>query len=103
MGKSRTSLQSILDGIMGVDDRVYFQPPPDVDLKYPCIVYERDTASSDPADNIPYSWTQGYQVTYIDHNPDGAVIAELAALPMSSYNRHFVTSGLNHDVFVIYH
>lgn len=72
-------------------------------MHYPCIVYERDNASLKSADNNPYSWMQRYQVTYIDHSPDSDVIDKLAAYPLSLFNRHFATSGLNHDVFVIYH
>lgn len=99
----RKSLQSLLESIIG-DDQVHFQPPPDIDISYPCIVFERDNnASLNSADNIPYTWTQRYQVTYIDRNPDSDVIDKLAALPLSSFSRHFATSGLNHDVFVIYH
>lgn len=72
-------------------------------MNYPCIVYERDNASAKFADNIPYSFTQRYQVTLIDRSPDSDVIQKLAAFPLSSFSRHFATSGLNHDVFVIYH
>lgn len=73
-------------------------------MVYPCIVYQRDNASAKYADNIPYSFTQRYQVTLIARNPDSDdVIKKLAAFPLSSYSRHFATSGLNHDVFVIYH
>lgn len=72
-------------------------------MQYPCIVYERDNASFKNADNFTYAFTQRYQVTLIDQNPDSDVIDKLMVLPLSSFNRHFVTSGLNHDVFVIYH
>lgn len=72
-------------------------------MQYPCIVYERDNASLKSADNDPYTWTQRYQVTIIDPNPDSDVIDKVAAMPLSSYSRHFATSGLNHDVFVLYH
>jgi len=70
---------------------------------YPCIVYERDNASTKHADDKPYAFAQRYQVTLIDHNPDSDVIDKLNALPLCAFNRHFATSGLNHDVFVIYH
>jgi hypothetical protein len=72
-------------------------------MQYPCIVYERDNASTKYADNLPYRHTVRYQVTLIDRSPDSDVYDKLAALPLSSFSRHFATSGLNHDVFVIYH
>lgn len=98
----RLKLQTLLEQILG-SNRVYFQPPKDAVMEYPCIVYERDDASARAADNYSYNWFQGYQVTYIDRLPDSDVIDKLAELPLSSFRRHFATSGLNHDVFVIYH
>jgi hypothetical protein len=98
----RASLNDLLKSLLG-SNNVYFQPPPDINMSYPCIVYERDNAALKSADNIPYSVTQRYQVTYIDPTPDSDVIDKLLDLPYSSFSRHFATSGLNHDVFVIYH
>lgn len=98
----RRHFNAILKDILG-NDNVYFQPAEDGTIQYPCIVYQRDNASIQPADNQPYSATQRYQVTLIDQNPDSDVVDKLLNLPFSSFNRHFATSGLNHDVFVIYH
>jgi hypothetical protein len=72
-------------------------------MTYPCIVFELDDIATRSANNKPYNWAPAYQVTYIAHDPDSDVIDKLAAVPLSSYSRHFATSGLNHDVFVIYH
>lgn len=96
----RLSLDAILRGLVA---NVYFQPPENLTMSYPCIVYERDNASTKYADNNPYTYTQRYQVTYIDQKPTSPVIGKLASLPLSAFSRHFATSGLNHDVFVIYH
>lgn len=71
-------------------------------MAYPCIVYQRDAADTKFAGNKPYSFIQRYQVTLIDPNPDTSLLAKIAALPMCVYNRGFATSGLNHDVFVLY-
>lgn len=103
MGReNRIELNTIFKDLLG-SNNVYFQPPPNIDLSYPCIVYERDNASYRKADNILYMYKQRYKVTYIDANPDSDTIEKLASLPFSSFNRHFATSGLNHDVFQIYH
>ena len=98
----REELNDILKVVLG-SDLVYFQPPEDRQVQYPCIIYERDDASLEHADNIPYRIVQRYQVTLIDPNPDSEVVDRLLSLPFSSFSRHFATSGLNHDVFVIYH
>ena len=99
----RVEFNNILKDVLG-SENVYFQPPPDISMQYPCIVYERDNASTKRADNLTYRFTQRYQVTLIDNNPDNNdVLDKLVMLPLSEYNRHFSTSGLNHDVFVIYY
>jgi hypothetical protein len=105
----RKQLQHLLEDLLGGDTdptkklNVYFQPSDDAQMHYPCIVYARDITSRKSADNITYSWRQRYQVTYIDYNPDSDVIDALMEFPYSRSDRHFATSGLNHDVFVIYH
>jgi hypothetical protein len=103
MGKARRlELQAKLEATLG-SNLVYFQPGPNVTLNYPCIVYERDNASAEHADNIKYTWMQRYQVTYLDYSPDSDVLDKLMEYPYSEFNRHFATSGLNHDVYTIYH
>lgn len=103
MGKTRRKeFGVVLKTVLG-SDNVYYQPGPDAHMNYPCIVYERDDTSAQHADNLVYRWAQRYQVTHIDKDPDSDVIDKLTELPLSAFSRHFATSDLNHDVFVIYH
>ena len=81
---------------------VYFQPPESVQLTYPCIVYERSRADSKFGDNANWMYTPRYSVTLISRNPDEPVLDALAAMPMSTFERHFVAHNLHHDVFNIY-
>jgi hypothetical protein len=98
----RTEFQLILEGVLG-SSNVYFQPPDDSRMEYPCLVYELDSTKILNADNGAYHLIPRYQVTHIHKDPDSSVFGKLAVLPLSSFSRHFATSGLNHDVFVIYH
>ena len=98
----RTELQTLLEGVLG-STNVYFQPPATLMMSYPCIVYSRDGARPKFADNKPYLNMKRYQVTVIDRNPDSLVPDRVAELPLSSFDRHYVSSGLNHDVFTLYH
>jgi hypothetical protein len=100
----RKGFNAILKAVLG-SENVYFQPPEDRRIEYPCIVYERDDVLTKHADNLAYKVDAAYQVTYIDHDPDGVdnVRDDLLMLPHSKFDRHFATSGLNHDVFVIHH
>jgi hypothetical protein len=98
----RLDLQEILEDILE-SPNVYFQPPPNVTMQYPCIVYGRDGASRISADNAGYRRVQRYQVTYIDRDPDNPVVEKLGLLPLCTDSRSFVADGLNHDVFELYY
>lgn len=95
----RLQFQSLLETITA---RVYFQPPINIQLEYPCIIYERSSAQSEHADNKTYRYTKRYKVTAIDRNPDGPLHDQLAVLPLSDFDRFFTADGLNHDVFNIF-
>lgn len=82
---------------------VYFQPPESIKMRYPCIVYERNSGSNRFADNAPYISVWGYTVTVIDKNPDSKIPEKIAELPMCRIGRHFVADNLNHDVFELYY
>lgn len=99
MGRSRLELQALLETLT---TNVYFQPPTNLVMVYPCIVYERDDDSTLHADNRLYSRTLRYSVTYISRDPDDVVPGQLAELPYSAFNRAFVADNLHHDVFQLY-
>lgn len=46
-------------------DHVYFQPPPNLEIVYPCIIYKRSGNLMQNADNHPYYYRWQYKVTYI--------------------------------------
>ena len=97
----RLQLQSLLEEALG-SRSVYFQPPANVQMQYPCIIYKRESVDTKFAGNNPYLHTKQYQVTIIDRNPDSAIPDKVAALPMCTHNRFFTADNLNHDVFNIY-
>ena len=98
MGR-RLELQRLLELIT---TNVYFQPPTNVQLKYPCIIYKRDFANTQFADNEPYTHKLRYMVTVIDQDPDSEIPGKVAALPMSLFNRFYTVDNLNHDVYNVY-
>jgi hypothetical protein len=97
---SRLSLQTLLEGLLGTD-KVYFQPPPGYMMSYPCIVYNRSNIRARHGDNKPYKLDNQYSITVIDANPDSAIPKKVAELPQCSFDRHFTSDNLNHDVFNI--
>lgn len=83
-------------------EHVYFQPPTNIKLEYPCIVYKRDFAETEFANGKPYSHTKRYMITIIDSNPDSEIPDKVAAMPMSLFNRFYTADDLNHDVYNVY-
>jgi hypothetical protein len=81
---------------------VYFQPPTNVKLQYPCIIYKRDYATTQFADDVPYNHTLRYAITIIDRDPDSEIPKNVASLPMSLFNRFYTVDNLNHDVYNVY-
>lgn len=96
----RIQLQKLLSNLLG-SDNVYFQPPPEFKMEYPCIVYHVDRIHSRSADNAVYRIENRYTLTVIDPNPDSDIPQKVALLPRCLHDRHFNTSNLNHDVFNI--
>lgn len=94
----RLDLHAILKTIC---TNVYFQPPSETVMQYPCIRYERSNIRSSSADNAPYKLQKEYTITVIDANPDSLIPDKVAKLPQCSYDRPYKTEGLNHDVFNI--
>ena len=97
----RTDLQVVLEQLLG-SSNVYFQPPSNIQLIYPCIIYERSYLNTTFADNKLYSLNKRYSLTVIDRDPDSTIVDKVINLPMCSFDRHYVSDNLNHDVFNLY-
>jgi len=98
MGR-RLDLQTLLKTFV---PNVYFQPPPTVEMTYPCIVYRRDSDYTVYADDLPYHRRKRYLVTVIDRDPDSPIPDQIADLPLCSFDRFFTADNLNHDVFNLF-
>ena len=96
----RLKLQSLLETLGS--ESVEFQPKSNIQLVYPCIIYKRDYANTEYANNLPYSRRKRYEVTVIDRDPDSEICERLADLPSATFVRHFVEDNLNHDIYTIY-
>lgn len=100
MDPRRESLQAMLETTLGSSE-VFFQPPANVSMTYPAIVYSRDRSETQFAGNRPYHRETRYQVTLIARDPDISKFGELADLPQCLHVRSFAADNLHHDVFSI--
>lgn len=97
----RLELQTLLEELLG-SRNVYFQPPANVSMSYPCIIYRRDDKAISHADNEPYKHKTRYQVTVVDREPDSDICAKVEAIPTCAFDRFYTADDLNHDVYNLY-
>lgn len=95
----RSDLHALL---VTLTPKVYFQPPTNVLIEYPCIIYHRDYAQTIFADDNPYRHTKRYSVTVIDRDPDSNIPGKVAMLPMCIFDRFYTSDNLNHDVYNLF-
>lgn len=100
--KRRQEFQMKLESVLG-SRNVYFQPPSNIKIKYPAIVYTRLSLDPIRADDGVYKMLTKYEVVLIDFSPNSTVIYQLARFPQARHIRHFEEDNLNHDSFYIYY
>lgn len=99
---SRTDLHILLEDILG-SKNVYYQPPSNIQMKYPAIVYSRSDIRNTYADNSVYIQKHIYDITVIDKNPDSEIVEKVSKIPTCSFSRHYTADNLNHDTFRLYY
>ena len=98
----RLELHEHLVEAAGEGVKVYFQPPSNLQMTYPCITYERARVDVLHASNENYKVDRRYTVTVVDRNPDSPILDRMLSIPMCSHSTYFSVDGLNHDVYDVY-
>lgn len=108
MSKTRDEFQYFLEDFMGNKpihehyQNVYFNPPEDRDMNYPCIVYNLADIQVTHADNRSYRKCNRYQIIYITENPGDPKVQELEDLPMCTFDRHYTADNMHHYAYTIF-
>lgn len=100
--EKRLELHNILCNLLG-SNHVYYQPPENIKMVYPAIVYKRNNIDNRSADNGVYKQDHSYTVIVIDKDPDSATVEGISKLPRCRHEQHYTADNLNHDVFQIYY
>lgn len=100
--RTRLDLQKLLEKTLG-SRNVYFQPPPNVQMEYPAIVYKRQKIGNDFGDDLVYMQSHFYSVIVIDSNPDSPIVMDISKIPGIQYDRNYVFDNLYHDAFTLYY
>jgi hypothetical protein len=83
---------------------VYFQPPSNVTMKYPCIVYSKNLKLNLYGSDVVHFTKQEYRVTVIDVNPDSVIADEIeGALKYCTVYQRMTVSNLNHTILSLYY
>ena len=102
--KTWSDLVEMLQSLMGSRVKVYYQPPENIKLQYPCIVVEMSNAIIHYADNAPYLKDKRYSLTLMCLDADNdEYVDKLLDLPMCTFDRRFINERIVHDVFTIYY
>ncbi len=99
--KTRLDLQNKLEELLG-SKNVHYQPPENLKIEYPAIKYSMRKITNNHANNKKYLKSNSYDIIVIDKKPDNLVINKILELPYSSFDRHYVSDNLNHDVIILY-
>ena len=100
--RTRLTLQSKLEELLE-SDHVYYQPPENLKMEYPCIRYSKSGIEDIYANNIKYISRDIYDIVVISKKPDHPVIKKILELPYSEFDRHYVFDNLNHDIIRLYY
>lgn len=99
----RLELHNKLVEVLG-SRNVYFQAPENGKLHYPCIIYHTSIGRSFRADNMNYLFTDSYDVTVMDTDPDSQIPDRLLkAFPMIRKEKPYPADGIYHNPFVLYY
>lgn len=100
---SELKLQDEFCEILG-SNNVYFQPPADHLMSYPCIRYSLSGMDVKRANNAIYKTKKRYKVVVIDPDPDSTIWERvLHRFPMCSFDQAYTSDNLNHVVLTLYH
>lgn len=84
-----------------ISDHVYYQPPENFKMEYPCIVYDLERDNLIHADDSAYNRKKRYSVTIIDRNPDSSYPDIFSDLFNAGMERHFTADNLHHFSYTI--
>lgn len=101
---SRLDLKEKLENVLNkFEVKLYFQPPANIRMIYPCMVYEVNDADIMYAGDKPYIEHISYQLMLITKKPDEMITSSLLReIPYIRFDRTYISDNLYHYVFTCY-
>lgn len=83
---------------------VYFQPPSNIKLTYPCIIYSKSESNKQFGNNGIYLKKQGYKLMVIEKNPDSPVADSIEnRFQYCSIDQYYTVDNLNHTTLQLFY
>lgn len=83
---------------------IYFQPPENAKMKYPCVVCNFESIYTEKADNRSYIKSNRYDVTYISRRESEDIANRIVDSFMNiNMNRAYTAENLYHYNFTLYY
>jgi hypothetical protein len=99
MDEERLILQAKLEEVFP-ECGIFYNPPSNLLLEKPCIVYTLNKLDSTTANNLTYQTGALFQVTVLSNTPGLLDVDRmLKELPMSTHIRTFISEGIVNDIF----
>lgn len=83
-------------------NRAYFQPPENLKIEYPAVVFHLSKIKVDHANDAPYKGAREYSVMLISKEPEPEVLDKILKIPYTSLDTTYIADGMNHFVFTTY-
>lgn len=98
----RYELNSLFKEILG-SNFVYYQPPENLKLQFPCIIYSLGNKDVKYANDAKYRKMRKYTVTVVDKNPDSEIPLMVEELPFCTFDRMYASDNLYHTVYTLFY
>jgi hypothetical protein len=95
--KTRLTLQTELENILG-SSNVYYNPPENKKMKFPCIVYKLEFIDNKHANNNKYIDYTTYKIYVISKDVDHPAVKAILNLPSTRFVTRYTRDGLYHDI-----
>lgn len=83
-------------------NRVYFQPPENLRMDYPAVIFHLSRNKTTHASDGRFKDNQEYTVILITEDPQPDALDAILNIPYSTLETTYVSNGMNHFVFTIY-
>lgn len=94
--------QKLQDFLKTLCDNVYFQPPKDILMEFPAIVYKLSDVDNTTADNAIYVQNLVYEVVVLDGDSESEIVSNLCSMLKFKFVRQYTANDLYHTVFEYY-